>query len=145
MIILSNSRTLFARWGIAIFLAMLIIGFISYYVHFLSGGEIGQAEEWRVLQAIEHKYREGGLPPEPLFVQKASGSEYSALGLPTGDKAWPFAWILLNVEKIDDSGPIKILPKDKPFNISCAYVYDLSKKLTIHSEVLVYLKLKCRK
>lgn len=144
--IFSNSRTIPARWGIVIFLVMFIIGLISYYVRCVLGrGEIGQAEQRRGLQAIEHEYREGGLPPEPLFAPNAAGSEYSALGLPTGDKARPFTWILLNVDKIDDYGPIKILPKDKPFNISCAYVHDLSNKLTIHSEVLAYLKLNCRK
>ena len=140
-----NRRSILIKCGIATFLTLILSGMSYYAFYVLPRGELGQAEQWGVLQAVEYTYRQREMPQNPLLVTNAFGSQYSALGLPTGEKAWPFSWILLNASDSDDYGPIKMLPKDKPFNIRCDYIDGFPRNITIQRDVLAYLKSNCKR
>jgi hypothetical protein len=136
----TSNRAITVIWGIV----AVIVGLAAYYVvYVLRRGELGQAEQWRVLQAVEYDHRANPATAEPKLLQNAAGSDLSALGLPTGEKASPFIWILLNPDIDDDYGPIKMLPRGQSFTISCRKIDDVSAKVVIEPAILAYLKSHC--
>ncbi|MFZ4878837.1 hypothetical protein ACL9RI_27450 [Janthinobacterium sp. Mn2066] len=136
----SSSRASPVKWGIVV----IIVSLAAYYaVYVLPRGELGQAEQWRVLQAVEYDHRASSVTAEPKLLQNAAGSDLSALGLPTGQKTSPFTWILLNSDSGDDYGPIKMLPQGQSFTISCREIDDVSAKVVIEPAVSAYLKSHC--
>jgi len=128
------------------FFAALVLGILTggayYAFRILPRGELGQGEKWRVLQFVELSHRKDSQATEPIVVSRSADLTYSSLGLPTKNERYPFVWILLDDEEESDE-PVKMIPKNVPFQVDCSFVEDLRKKVQVAMPVQKYLQPNC--
>ena len=132
-----------------IFSGLAVLGLIVLVWHgcqaFLDmrSGEFGKKDAFASLQSVEFAHRGDADKDSPIILKGLSDSGYDVLGLPTRDKTFPRAWLILN-EKSHDS-QVKILPEGVKFYVSCVYVSDLKSKIEMNHEVLIFLQKSCSK
>ncbi|MGO9513825.1 MAG: hypothetical protein ACLP2F_09325 [Steroidobacteraceae bacterium] len=121
--------------------AVLAAGIIYRLHGTVPTGDLRRADAWTVLQGVEASERAAQDPHEPVFMENAGGSKYTLLGLPTGDAKFPLAWIILNESSAD--GFLKMVPKVRKVQVSCAYVEGLMAKTAVTPGAARYLKSAC--
>jgi hypothetical protein len=104
----------------------------------------GRGTPWTVLQDLESAHRTDADLDSPLLIDRAEGSGYLALGLPTGDPNLPRTWLLLNEHLVDHSeGPPKSVPASLRFHVTCAYVETLLSTHAVDPPVVGLLHRRC--
>lgn len=127
-----SRRSLIITGGLAV-----LIGIVLYAAVMVE--ELGHKEAWAVLQAAELQHRRDATA-NTLVVENARGTQYTLLGIPTGDSRAPRVWLILN----DDSNDaVKILPRTMSFHLPCDYVSDLQRKVRIEAAVRSFLEQRC--
>ena len=128
--------------GLAVLAISVGIAMLSY--HWISNarrGELGEKEEYSVLQTIEFENRMVGGTVTPIIKRNVSNSGYDILGVPTLDKEFPRTWIILN--KTAPSGKIMLVPTTLKFHADCAFVAALRLKAEVDPTVFAYLQQNC--
>jgi hypothetical protein len=131
------------RWAIGLAGACLtLLGYA--YVGMLQRGELGQKDKYAFLQGVELEYRgRADGAGRPVLLMRSQTRPYAALGMPSDAPGVPFVWILLD----DDEGgdmPVKLMPGDAEFRLSCSELPYIMKKVSIVPEVAGYLRAHCQ-
>jgi hypothetical protein len=134
------------RYQVVVGLAILAIsaGIAVLSHHWISNarrGELGEKEEYSVLQTIEFENRTVSDSVTPIIKRKVSNSAYDILGVPTLDKEFPRTWIILN--KTAPNGKIMLLPTTLKFHVDCAFLAALRMKADVDPTVFAYLQQNC--
>jgi hypothetical protein len=125
--------------GILILILIVVAALYGIW-HTFHSGELGDKPAWAALQAVELQHRTAVPPAEPLLVEHIGGSDFSAVGLPTGTTEYSFAWLLVSG---GGNGPVKIIPQDAHVKVTCGYVSNLKKQLSIQPAAADYLNSIC--
>ena len=115
--------------------------FLTYKV--INAPELAQKPEWATLQSVEFSHRDKVGIKMPLLMQNALGSGFDIVGFASGDKKFPYVWIMLN--PATENPVVKIMPNSVSFNVDCNYVRNLQKKIIIDKRVLKYFSAQCVK
>lgn len=122
--------------------AIAIVFLVYYFTMILSTSELKDKSAWAMLQGVELEHRNDADTRSPLLLKHPNGSKYIILGIPTDDARFPRAWLILN--SASGSNPIKIIPENQSFELSCSFVSNLSRDIRIDSLVLAFLQKNCK-
>jgi hypothetical protein len=135
-----------SRLILAVFIAVFAATFaLLWYRQHPAQPQPGKGTPWTVLQDIEEQHRTDRSAEAPLLVSHPEKSGYLVLGLPTGEVASPWVWILLNEHGADhtpDAQP-KLMPANGRFHVDCAYVDKLIAGNAVDPSAQGLLKRKC--
>jgi hypothetical protein len=107
----------------------------------LHSGELGEKPAWALLQGIEAQNRGRSDRDSPLLIEGVNGTDYTVLGLPTGDASYPRAWLIIN--KPTPGTPVKILPTNLSVNVTCSYIEELKARVQIEQAAWEFLRRNC--
>lgn len=108
----------------------------------LQTGELGEKPAWATLQGVEARYRQRTVDDSmPILLERVDNSSFTVLGLPTSDPTYPRAWLILSPRT--PGSPIKLLPEDADFSVSCGFVDELPGRASVEPAVLEFLREKC--
>jgi hypothetical protein len=131
------------RWALG--LAGGCLAVLGYaYVGMLKRGELGQKEKYAFLQGVELEHRaHADGAGRPVLLMRSPTRPYATLGMPSDVPGVPFVWILLDDAEGGDT-PVKLMPGDAAFRLSCAELPGIMKKVSIVPEVAGYLRTHCQ-
>jgi len=99
------------------------------------------AQAWTVLQTVEAEHRSDADRDSAMLLPNADHSNYTLLGLPTGNLRLPRAWIILN--QWAPGARLKMIPANAHIHVTCAYVEQVFKTANVEPPVKSFLRGRC--